>query len=279
MSLLANINRLVHTPQMPSAYLDWCFHSLAGKTPHRIIDRQFPNVSIGGWISFSEYWSYYQVPSNAELQFVRNCLSDASSESVLFDVGANIGIFTCWLAALGGSVHSFEPIPETFCRLRMNVKRNPGLSNVKLNCMAVGSDSSLLQFEVRDDSPGTNHISVNSSNQGSYVPSISLDEYCDQLGISSVDFLKIDVEGMEPNVLIGASDLMKNQSIRAILLEVCPSNLYQVSSSPAYLYETLRQNGYTPFQINPNGCIGRSLDCSDLEAIQYDNVACIPFAQ
>jgi FkbM family methyltransferase len=246
--------------------------------PRRVVDMALPGISVGEWISFSEYWSYYYHATQNERDFIEKMIGRAGASAIVIDVGANVGLFTCWLGALGHKVHSFEPIPETFCRLAKNVAHNDLTRNVVLNCMAVGEKSGIVQFEVKDESPGTNRIATGRTESPRHVPCISIDEYAEAAGISAIDFMKIDVEGMEPTVLRGASMMMKKSAICAMLVEVCPWNLRHVGMSPTLLHEIIIENGYEAFAIDDDGHPGVRLAARDLEAMQLENIAVLPKA-
>jgi FkbM family methyltransferase len=276
MKISEKVRLLLTNPGMPGAYLNWCLYRLGGRKPRRSVDTSQPDVSVGEWISFSEYWSYYYHATQSERDFIERMIGGGRQPATVIDVGANVGLFTCWLGACGHRVHSFEPIPETFCRLAKNVAHNKLTGKVVLNCMAVGEKSGIVQFEVQDNSPGTNRIATGKTESPRNVPCITIDEYCEALGLDSIDFLKIDVEGMEPGVLRGASMMMKKSAIGAMLVEVCPWNLRHVGLSPTLLHETIIENGYEAFAIEEDGRPGARLAASDLDAMELENIAVLP---
>ena len=69
-------------------------------------------------------------------------------------------------------------------------------------------------------------------------------------GISTVDFMKIDVEGAEAQVLIGAYDLLKYRPPKIILVEICEQNLQVFDTSPKELVDMLQKFGYIPHEIS-----------------------------
>ena len=187
-----------------------------------------------------------------------------------------------FLAAAGAEqVHSFEPIPETFCRLEKNVVANR-LGNIcSLNCLAVGTDFGLLTFAVNDRSPATNRMAASQvapkrdQFSSQKVASISLEKYCELSQIRQIDLLKIDVEGMECLVLDGAQRLFKEKRVRYGLIEVCPGNLRTAGFDAAILHARIRAVGYRPFRLKDDGTIKVELTSVDFEEIAYENVAII----
>src|ERR1035441_7587027 len=65
---------------------------------------------LGGWLSFSEYWSFQNIMPEAERLFMDRCLTRKPGENrTAVDIGANVGAFTCYIASLGPhTVHAFE---------------------------------------------------------------------------------------------------------------------------------------------------------------------------
>jgi FkbM family methyltransferase len=114
---------------------------------------------------------------------------------VIVDVGAGLGDF----AVLAGStfpaaeILAFEPNPESFAVLERNLLRNH-LSKVEARCIAVGTRSSYELARTRWSATGTVHARRSTR----AVPALALQEI---IGDREVDFLKIDCEGSELEVL------------------------------------------------------------------------------
>src|SRR4051794_13958761 len=109
-NLLLKGKRVLSNRKMLKAYLVWLTSKgLTARPPRQPIGN---GVRIGEWVNFSEYWSYSTSIgiSGTEKAFVSGLLKTGGSRGVAFDVGANVGVFTCYLAAAGArQVHSFEP--------------------------------------------------------------------------------------------------------------------------------------------------------------------------
>jgi FkbM family methyltransferase len=119
---------------------------------------------------------------------------------VVFDIGANKGIFTIYAAGLlpKATIHAYEPNPDLFPRLQENIL----LNNLHDRCVplnyAVWHKSGVLQFRLDNPkNPGTGQIISHS--QGTYgfqeVPAIALAEILHRH--QAVDFIKMDIEGAE----------------------------------------------------------------------------------
>jgi FkbM family methyltransferase len=208
---IKNVSQLLSKKEMFAAYLRWLSSvTFQNKPPELKINDK---VSIGEWISFSEYWSFRNVLSEAEKDFILKNLSlESEQKKVAFDIGANIGLFTAYLTTFAStSVHSFEPVPQTFSRLEKNMKNNGLKDKAVLNRLAVGDTQGSIKFAISDDSPATNKISTSESDHDMEVIVTTLDQYCEDNHIDYIDFLKIDVEGMEAQVLRGGYRYVKRE--------------------------------------------------------------------
>lgn len=276
-SIVRNMTRLLSTPGMPVAYSRWLWSSLRhGEGPAVLC----ANTDIKGWISFSDYWDFHSGVSVALRRLIEACLrSTTSAVPTAMDVGAHLGLFTAELAGRGFSqVHSFEPAARTFAKLKANIESSPGARGaVKLNCVAVGPTNGTVELQLEPDSPATNHVRLNSmESHGSgnsqpdtvqLVPMTTIDSYCQENEIRHIDFLKMDTEGLEPYVLDGARECLRNGRISMIVLESCPHALQRAGASVAALHDRLLLNGYEPHQLEKNGKLGTALTVEQMETI------------
>jgi FkbM family methyltransferase len=133
---------------------------------------------------------------------------------IVLDVGAHIGCFTLKAAKeVGpeGKVVSFEPSSENFRLLSMNVSSND-YSNAKLFNVAVGSEPGTAKLHL-GNRRGTNSLLSDASAEQvgvEEVPIRTLDSVADELKLNKVNFMKIDVEGFELEVLKGAQNILSS---------------------------------------------------------------------
>lgn len=166
---------------------------------------------------YQEWLVYFYCRSDSS-DYLLNYLGQ--SEMIL-DIGANIGQTALNMVkiqqtkGLNPLVHAFEPYPKTFQKLETNRELNPDhpikTHNLGLNTgkgtlhMTQHSPSNSGGFRITDDH--TNSIAV---------PVISLDEFVFEKQFAKIDFIKIDVEGFEIQVLEGAKETL--QTFRPILI-------------------------------------------------------------
>jgi len=136
---------------------------------------------------------------------------------VFLDVGANIGSYSLVASEQSlAKVHAFEPHPATFRFLLENIRLNRR-SNVSALNLAVGKTDGEVLFTNSPGSP-TNHIVSDADGPGSIrTMCIRLDTFCRNRD-TLPDIVKIDVEGFEYDVLMGAGDILPR--FRIILLEL-----------------------------------------------------------
>ncbi|MGE5270682.1 MAG: FkbM family methyltransferase [Thiohalocapsa sp.] len=158
---------------------------------------------------FAEYPEFEGAP-NLDVQKTSIAMSHCRSRRVAIDVGAHIGATARYLSGCFEQVIALEAVPETFEVLLRNVSH---LKNVKTLNLAASSASCELYFEslrthsqiarvlLEDESLA---FGEESSRVGP-VKAIPLDS----LGLEDVDFIKIDVEGWELDVVKGAEDTIR----------------------------------------------------------------------
>jgi len=178
--------------------------------------------------------------------------------NIVLDVGGNIGDYCCTFAKVVGSsgqVHSFEPVPSTFDRLKSTIV-SEGLNNVILNEVAVSNESGEIEVHMPGDDharPSIQKHTRESWDKNEPVHSFpckctTIDDYIQANSIASVDFLKIDVEGAEHLVLQGAKRLLKNQG-PILFFEMWDSYMRDFGSTVKDFSELLNEAGYDRFLV------------------------------
>ena len=145
---------------------------------------------------------------NADISAIYACAKDLPSGSVVLDVGANIGMMSCSLAAQRPDLHiiAVEPVPPNVDCLRRNVAEN-GLRNVEV----VHAAASDMQGTVRVNINGP--WSAVLENGEVAVPALPIDQFASR----KPALVKIDVEGWEPYVLAGARNLMATHRPKVLM--------------------------------------------------------------
>lgn len=168
------------------------------------------------------------------------------------DVGANIGIYTQFFSMrLGqqGQVHAFEPGPVNFTRLQENTRH---LSNASLNHAAVGESNGTIKLFISDELNVDHRTFDSGEGRDSIdVPMVSLDNYFSPG--QSVDLIKLDVQGYEMSVLLGAQRILADNPDIKILMEYWPYGLKQASVEPSRVIDFFKSKGFRIRKISPSG--------------------------
>jgi FkbM family methyltransferase len=145
---------------------------------------------------------------------------DASKFQCCFDIGANLGQTTDKFIKYfpSAKIYSYEPVAETY---QLIYKKFSTSSHVYIAKKAL-SDFEDASFEICLHESDQQNSLLNTSGHGprEKVSVTTLDEECKMLGISHINFLKIDTEGCELQVINGARRMISEGRIDFIYAEV-----------------------------------------------------------
>lgn len=201
---------------------------------------------------------------------------------VCIDAGANFGWYTTLIAdrtGSQGSVHAFEPVPKTFAELQRNVSLNSERRNTFLNALALSESDSTATITLFDKQP-TGHASLARKGKGVAIQcrTKSLDQYLAENEIENVNFLKVDVEGAELDLLKGATRIFSQEVPPVIVMEMALEQSRHFGYLPNDLLNfILSMADYHVFKIDEVG--GRLIEIDHFEPEDIGaNVLCIPVA-
>jgi FkbM family methyltransferase len=138
-----------------------------------------------------------------QLEKLEAATSLVQNKRVAFDVGAHVGLWSRILADKFQQVVAFEPVRE-FCQCFM--KNCHDFNNIELVWKALGDRQGKVNISLEEENSGRTHISDDGSAQ---VLMTTIDDYLTGSPVSSLDLLKIDVEGFEYQVLLGGEQSIK----------------------------------------------------------------------
>jgi FkbM family methyltransferase len=172
----------------------------------------------------------------------------------VFDVGANVGELTLLFSKFvgAGRVHAFEPGSEAFERLSA-VCRATARRNVVLNHLALAEREGSASLYVYDGAhlgwsslvarPLENYgINVKPAS-AEVVSTTTVDDYCERAGVARIDLLKIDVEGAEYQVLLGARRMLRQKLVGCVVFEFGQTT-FDMGNDPDDIEAYIKGMGY-----------------------------------
>lgn len=123
-----------------------------------------------------------------------------NQNDIVLDIGAHIGLFTLYASQFctKGLIYSFEPMKDNYELLLENIKSN-NLEQVKIFNLAVSNSDDPIKLFINNDESG--HSMFSQSSQNLMVDSISLKKIFDDNKIEHCNFLKLDCEGAEYEII------------------------------------------------------------------------------
>jgi len=168
---------------------------------------------------FGPLLSCHQEPR--EYEWFSNALHEGGT---FVDVGANVGGYSVRASKIGARVIAVEPDPDNYRVLKLNLELNQCIDAYVLNIAAGRREEVRELYESSDGAPaGYSLLQAKSSGKVKCSVEVKpLDVTIPPLlNNERIDLLKIDVEGVEAEVIKGALDLLK--STRYMIVEVIPS--------------------------------------------------------
>jgi len=183
--------------------------------------------------SFLEYrlrarQSYYR--EKVTMHWLRHVVE---SGDIVYDVGANVGAYSLYagykVSPGGGQVYAFEPAFLNFFPLSRNIEIN-GLNTVVIPYpIAIGSPSRVDNFFLSSTVSGSalHGLSKPESEGTSFEPEflqgiyvLSLDELVLSLGLQFPNHIKIDVDGLEADIVKGMRTVLRDIRLRSLMIEI-----------------------------------------------------------
>ncbi len=244
--LFGSLARKIQSRLYPMAYADIAKMRSKGPT----------EMTVGGVTATTHFptdaacFSFLDNSSN-ERVFLAYILERMSHDSVFYDVGANIGIFTLFFAKYGKEAVAFEPFPNNCKEMLVNLKRN-NLDNVRTFDVAIGDHNGTAPLFFPDyadnDTATTGLASLGDVATPRDVVSMTvdvetLDSIVEEHNLPLPDAIKIDIEGAEYAALIGMKETLK-RSRADLFIEVHPEQIKALGASKQKLYDTLLEYGY-----------------------------------
>lgn len=213
--------------------------------------------------------------SNGEANVVRTFIQPGY---VVFDIGANKGDWSAYALSITPDIllYIFEPIPTVFRILKNNII-SPSATFFNI---AVSETNTTKTFFYYDKNLRFSEFSslyrrsedieriLNMMPTAITVSTKNLDTICEEQSLSRIDYLKIDTEGAEWEIIRGATGLLANRTISVLQFEY-GGNYQDAGTTLEQIYKFLTHYDYSVFRIIPNALI--YIDSWDQVLENYQN--------
>ena len=176
----------------------------------------------------------------SEKTIIKQMLDVVEKDDVFYDVGANVGVYSCLIGnhIESGHLVAFEPIPDVFNILEENVVQN-GLDADLFN-IALSNENSTTQMAMEGQ---TGHQF--SKNNGSIeIETRCADDVVTEHDLPSPDVCKIDIEGAEYLALKGFQNTLAESACRHVFCEIHTSKIESVGGSAEEVESLLQRLGF-----------------------------------
>lgn len=192
------------------------------------------------------YGEYQQVELDVLLQLI-------NEDTIVYDIGSNIGYHASAFASKSSQVYCFEANPQHFKLLRMNLQEEPRCT--LFNLAVSNATGKILVEEIDVTAIGNYGMARVGTTSGVEVSMMSIDELVASGQIQPPGLMKIDVEGHEPGVFHGAADTIKKY-LPVIYFEAQESEnipeLYNMLDVLGYRMGWCIVRNYNPTNFNKN---------------------------
>lgn len=197
------------------------------------------------------YLFYKQIQDRALLKAARRW---ATPDTLVIDVGANIGFFSCAICRhTGTQAVAFEPDVKNFSQLAVVIASSGLIERVHTYCMALSDVTGIGKLYLSNLAP-TDHKLINTRSSSSVdISTTTLDDFLDshpEYEHKRVSLIKIDVQGAELRVLKGMRETLARQNRPPILVEYSPTDLYAAGATPRDFFEAFANLGYRPYLLS-----------------------------
>jgi len=197
-----------------------CFPFLINSIKQKEIHIHLKSFSFIFKTYTGELFPYFEIYTRKYYDQHENFI--AKKDSVVVDIGANIGLYSICQAKRGAQVFSYEANPDVYTRLVRNAKLNQHEGSITTHHNAVHSNEGEVNFLLNPHKSLLGRVTLNDQvdNHAQHIqkiPSTTLDHIWRSLNKRDIDILKLDTEGNEIEILKGGQESL--QHIQNIVLE------------------------------------------------------------
>ncbi|KKT40658.1 hypothetical protein A2W54_02470 [Candidatus Giovannonibacteria bacterium RIFCSPHIGHO2_02_43_13] len=177
---------------------------------------------------------------------------------IFYDIGANVGAFSFVASAAAGDngkVYAFEPGASTYAILSRNVFLNNAEGKVIPIGIAFSDNTALNKLVYSSITAGEAQHNWGGEPEGKkfqFIPSYKMDDFIETFKIEPPNHIKIDVDGHEMNVLLGAKKTLQDHKLCSLLIEIDESvagykGIFQLLSNAGFSLDSKHRRNATTF--------------------------------
>ena len=184
------------------------------------------------------------------------------SDDILFDIGANVALYSLCAAKQGAQVFCFEPEAQNYALINKNIYLNNLDNKVRAFNMAISNSTKVDALYISKITIGgaLNNFGDNldynrnkfkeSFRQG--VLAVSIDDLIEKYSFPVPTYIKIDVDGLEPDIVDGAIKTLANPNLKSLLIELNTGITRDLET-----IKTIEKLGFKCIsKLQPKECIG-----------------------
>lgn len=162
---------------------------------------------------------------SGELHIIKK-LKDKMKNGVIFDIGANVGDWSKFIIEeykdMDYQLYMFEPSISAYNKMIQNIQPS---KNIKQYKVGFGDKAETIKIYFNNEAQGSAGAFFEDAQYSEDIEVETVDNFCKTNSIDSITFLKMDVQGYEYNILLGAKEMLKNGKIECIQFETDEPNV------------------------------------------------------
>lgn len=201
-------------------------------TGHVLVNKKHDGFRVAFFVS--SYRSYDRaINAHKKESITRSWIFNMSPGETLWDVGANVGVFSLLAAKRGINVVAFEPLYSNFYMLSKNIELNSDVAErvIPLS-IALAENDGVDRLYIPTSDPGYSGVSFGEpvNHRGE---TLTYSHVVNILGMTGVcvstllpsnfsvpNHIKIDVDGLEEEIIKGFGELLSDPSVKSVLVEI-----------------------------------------------------------
>jgi FkbM family methyltransferase len=212
----------------------------------------------------TRYFKYF--PSEYERENFDFLRANCKKGDVVIDIGAHIGLFSVCASQLTGEtgkVYAFEPAPKTNNLLKHTITINKMQNTIHSRKEAIGEADGVTFFNISDlEADNSNSLVAYKTDRELRKVEInlmSIDSFVSKYTLNKVNFIKIDAEGYELDVLKGAQQTLKTLK-PTVILALHPAGINANGDTLEQIFDLIQSLSFTMFLVKKK--ISREEFCS-----------------